>query len=113
MNDQPGWNPEVGDELIRVGKSMGANTGHMFGHPALYAGRRLAACAYEEGVGIKLPADRVRMLLAAGRATPFQPYGKAPMSQWVYLPARTGAEVDQLFDLLGESLAYVAGGQTL
>lgn len=69
MNDQPRWIPEVAAELLRVGEAMGARLGHMFGYPALYAGRRLAACAYGEDIAMKLPPDHVRSLIAAGQAT--------------------------------------------
>ncbi len=112
MRDQPRWVPEVAAELLRAGESMGARPGHMFGHPALYAGRRLAACAYGEGVGMKLPADRVETLVAAGQASLFQPYGKGPMSEWVHVRATTSAEVDGLTQLIAESLDFVADGRT-
>ncbi len=111
MNDQPRWLPAVAAGLLRLGESMGARPGHMFGHPALYAGRRLAACAYREGVGMKLPAERARTLVAAGQASPFQPYGKAPMREWVHVRARTSDEVDELIHLIAESLTFAAGGE--
>lgn len=110
MTSRPGWNQEVADALEDVGRTLGGRRGHMFGHPALYVGRHLVACAYGDGLGIKLPAHRVRALLDAGRATPFQPYGKAAMAQWAHVPARSGAEVNKLADLLAEAVAHVANG---
>ncbi len=112
MNDEPRWIPEVAAELVRVGESMGARTGHMFGYPALYAGRRLAACAYGEGIAMKLPADRVRTLVASGQAGPFQPYGKATMREWIHVRASRNEEVDELRHLVAESLAFVSDGGT-
>ncbi|NMB82774.1 MAG: TfoX/Sxy family protein, partial [Ignavibacteria bacterium] len=41
--------------LVRAGK--------MFGYPAYYAGKKLCACLYEEGVGLKLPAASAERLL--------------------------------------------------
>ncbi|MFN2556405.1 MAG: hypothetical protein ABR592_05945 [Nitriliruptorales bacterium] len=112
MNDEPRWIAEVAAELLRIGESMGARPGHMFGYPALYAGRRLAACAYGEGIAMKLPADRVQTLLATGQAGPFQPYGKAKMKEWVHVRVGTTEEVDELTGLIAESLAFVADAGT-
>ncbi len=54
---KPGWSEAVADRLPEVGEAVGAEGGHMFGHPALYAGRKLAVCAYGDGIGVKLPRD--------------------------------------------------------
>jgi hypothetical protein len=35
----------------------GVTSGKMFGYPAYYAGKKLFACVYENGVGIKVPED--------------------------------------------------------
>ncbi len=80
----------------------------MFGHAALFAGRRLAACAYGEGIGVKLPAERVAALIAGGRATPFQPYGRARMRAWAYLAARSARDVAGLRSVIAEALDHVA-----
>jgi hypothetical protein len=39
------WEPEVAAAMTEIGERLGARPGHMFGHPALYADRRLAVCA--------------------------------------------------------------------
>jgi len=57
----------------------------MFGYPAFFVGKRMFACAYGQGVGVKLPADRVRGLLKRADVLPFRPHGKAPMREWVQI----------------------------
>lgn len=98
--------PDVAARMIAIGERLGARAGRMFGHPSLYAGHRLAVCAYGSGLGIKLPADRVQQLIETGAAVSFQPYGKAPMREWVYLPTETGDDVDDLTDVIADALHY-------
>jgi hypothetical protein len=100
------WEPEVAARMTTIGGRLGARPGHMFGHPALYVGRRLAVCAYGPGLGLKLPADRVQQLIDTGAAVHFQPYGKAPMREWVHLPAATSDDVDDLTDVVADALEY-------
>lgn len=100
------WEPDVAARMTAIGERHGARAGHMFGHPALYAGRRLAVCAYGTGLGFKLPADRVQQLIDTGAAVHFQPYGKAPMREWVHLPAATSEDVDDLTDVIADALDY-------
>jgi hypothetical protein len=102
------WCSKVADRLLSLGDEAGAKRGHMFGHPALYARGKMAACAYGGGIGLKLPAERVVELLESGRGEPFQPYGKSRMREWVHLRAVSTADVEHLADLIVESLAFVA-----
>lgn len=106
MSAPSGWVEEVADELLRIGRSLDASPGHMFGHPALYTGRRLAACAYGNGLAVKLPADRVEKLLSSGRAATFEPYGKSPMAEWAHLPATSRQQVADHTELITEALAF-------
>ncbi|MEI7848675.1 MAG: hypothetical protein WCK35_22935 [Chloroflexota bacterium] len=60
--------------------------GKMFGFPAYYVGKKLCICLYEQGVGIKLPAQSVEQLLEHDQhAVPFQPLGKPKMREWVQI----------------------------
>lgn len=101
------WNAEVADRLLEMGDEAGAKRGHMFGHPALYARGKLAVCVYGDGIGLKLPAERVAELLESGRAKPFQPYGKSRMRDWVHLSVVSAAALDQVAAIIVESLAFV------
>jgi hypothetical protein len=97
---------EVVAMMTEVGDRLGARTSHMFGHPALYVGRRLVVCAYGAGLGLKLPADRVNELINTGRAVHFQPNGKPPMREWAYGPAATSDDVTELADLIAEAIDF-------
>ncbi len=103
------WEAEVAARMTEIGDRLGARTGHMFGHPALYAGRRLAVCAYGCGLGLKVPAERAGELIDSGRAMHFQPYGKSPMRNWVYVPTATSDDVDELAVLIAEAIAFPHG----
>lgn len=65
--------------------------GTMFGFPAYFVGRRMFACVYGDGVGIKLPEVRVRCMLESKQATPFSPYGKPAMREWIAIDSRLAA----------------------
>jgi hypothetical protein len=64
-------------------KDPSLHTGAMFGCPAAFVGSQLAFCVYGSGIGIKLPAERAAMLVDAGRAFAFQPYGRSAMREWI------------------------------
>ena len=66
--------------------------GRMFGHPAWFVGRRMFACVYGAGVGLKLPEPEAAALLKRAGVVRFQPYGKAPMREWVQLNRARAAD---------------------
>ncbi len=54
--------------------------------PGLLAAKKLCACLYEGGVGLKLPAASAERLLRGDpRIVPFQPFGRPPMRAWVHI----------------------------
>lgn len=79
----------------------------MFGHPAYYVGGRLFACIMGDGVGIKVPAALAAQLVAGGTAIPFQPYGKPPMREWIFLRHRAVEEYRSDETILRQSAAFV------
>jgi hypothetical protein len=46
--------------------------GKMFGYPAYYIGKKLFACLYEEGVGIKVPENFANSLIGKDGIISFQ-----------------------------------------
>ena len=52
------------DEFVDAHR--GVRRGHMFGSPALFAGRRLFAYLVDEGIVVKLPGDLARRELQRG-----------------------------------------------
>lgn len=107
------WNEEVATALAEAAVELAdARVGKMFGYPALYAGGRLFACAYGDGVGLKLPGEVVAALLEEEGFEHFQPYGKARMRQWVYLHATDGETVRTRWGLLQQSARFAARGSS-
>ena len=97
---------EILDELL-LGQPH-IRPGKMFGFPAYYVGRRLAICLYEEGVGIKLPEQRVNHLLEVDENTlPFQPMGKSRMREWLQINLIKSEDYRHHDSLFGESIQYL------
>lgn len=63
----------------------GVAGGKMFGYPAYYVNRKLFACVYGDGVGVKVPEELAKTLLAEKYIVPFQPMGKLRMREWVQI----------------------------
>jgi len=85
----------------------------MFGYPAYYAGKKLAVCLYEQGVGIKLPANSVEKLLQTNpNAIPFQPLGKPKMREWVQINLDRSEDYRQYTAVFEESIRFVSAGQS-
>jgi hypothetical protein len=59
--------------------------GTMFGYPAYYARKKLFACIYENGVGIKVPEGLAEELIKTEGIINFQPMGRAKMRQWIQI----------------------------
>jgi len=109
MGRETRWNEEVAEALVEVAKDLpGTRLGKMFGYPALYAGGKLCACAYGDGVGLKLPGEVVAALSEEESFEPFQPYGKR-MREWVFLRATAGEAVRARSHLLRQAARFVAG----
>lgn len=70
------------EELI--GGREGVRPGKMFGYPAFFAGRKLAVCVLEDGIGLRVAPD------FADGLRPFERNGRA-MSGWSLLMPQ-GAE---------------------
>ncbi|WP_259294994.1 hypothetical protein [Paraburkholderia sp. DHOC27] len=77
--------------------------GAMFGCPAAFVGTHMAFCVYGSGLGIKLPAERAAALVAMGRAFAFQPYGRAPMREWVEIRITR----DRIAEIVGVLIASI------
>jgi hypothetical protein len=57
--------------------------GAMFGRPAIFVGRKMAACVFGNEVALKIPAELADTIIASRRATRFTAYGKPKMCEWV------------------------------
>lgn len=79
--------------------------GTMFGAPSVYVGRKLAACTLGGAFGLRVPEPVASAALAAGRATRFQPHGKARMREWIEVAGNRDA-LERSLDLLEAALGY-------
>ena len=90
----------LGDPRVRPGK--------MFGYPAYYAGEKLAICHYEDGVGVKLPAEVAARLLAADpNVVPFQPLGRPAMREWIQINLKDSGDFEHYLSVFEESIRFV------
>lgn len=90
------------DEALREGS--------MFGCPAAFVGHHMAFCVYGSGIGVKIPAERASALVSSGKAIAFQPYGRAPMREWVELRISRD-RVAEIAPVLAEAIRYARAGQ--
>lgn len=99
---------ELVDEVARmVGGLPGVRQGKMYGCPAFYAGKKLFACVYGDGLAVKVPAEQVESLLGAEGYARFEPMGRK-MREWVIITLSDLDSYRGLEGLLTESARYVA-----
>ena len=84
----------------------------MFGFPAFYTAGKLFACVYGDGVGLKLPQDTVRQLEGKPGVTPFQPYGKSKMREWIHLRHDRPSHFSRDANLFEASIKFVGRSAT-
>jgi TfoX/Sxy family transcriptional regulator of competence genes len=78
--------------------------GKMFGCPALYVGRKMALCVYEDSIGMRVPEAVALEAKAASRAGAFTPYGKKPMREWIAVD--TPDDLSEFHDLFDAALQF-------
>jgi hypothetical protein len=82
--------------------------GKMFGFPAYYVGKKLCMCLYEDGVGLKVPAETAaRLLQNDPNAVPFMPLGRPKMREWVQINLARSEDYRHYLPVFEESISYV------
>jgi hypothetical protein len=89
----------------------GVRRGQMFGLPAIYVGRRLCACLFEEGLLVRLPSEIARREIAAG-ARPHSRRGR-PGGAWIRYEPRTLSSARRLAPLMEVAVRHLARRQTM
>lgn len=84
----------------------GVETSRMFGSEGLKVSGKVFAMQVKGQLVVKLTADRAAQLVAAERATTFDPGHGRPMKQWIAVPATT--ELD--WRVLAEEAMALVGG---
>lgn len=94
------------DDLVERTRGGEVTPGTMFGSQGLRTGRKFFAIWWQEHLVVKLPADRLQELVAAGQAEVFEPMPGRPMNGWGLL--QDSAEWDPL---VTEARTYVESQQ--
>jgi hypothetical protein len=89
-------------------KIPGVVPGKMFGYPAYYMGKKLFACLYEEGVGIKVPEALASELNGKEGILHFQPMGRAKMREWIQINRKDSKEYLKDQDIFDSSIEFVS-----
>jgi hypothetical protein len=98
---------DLGEALAEfVAVRPGLRLGRMFGLPAGYAGRRLFACAIEDGLICRLPPDAARRWLRLG-ARPYSTRAAA-RGGWVMFKPRSRAAAARLAPALERAARHAA-----
>ena len=83
-------------------------SGKMFGYPAYYVRKRLFACVYEDGIGIKVPEDLANELIGTQGIINFQPLGRAKMKEWIQINRENPSDYSKDKEILKASIEYVS-----
>jgi hypothetical protein len=103
------FNPKHKEVLDSVLLQMpGVVAGTMFGYPAYYINKKLFACLYEEGVGIKVPEKVADSLVGQKGIIRFLPKGRKPMKEWIQINHERSEDYRMEEEILKISVEYVA-----
>jgi hypothetical protein len=92
--------------------SLKLNGAGEFGTSAYYVGKKLCACLYEQGVGVKLPEQSAAKLLEVDQnVVPFQPLGKRKMREWIQINLSSSEDYRQYKSVFDESIRHVLAQQ--
>ena len=76
---------DVWEDLVERTADGDVTPGSMFGCRGLRTGRKFFAIWWHDRLVVKLPADRLQELVAAGQAEPFEPMEGRRMNGWAVL----------------------------
>lgn len=81
--------------------------GEMFGCPAYYINRKLFACVYGDGVGVKLQEELAKDLPSKDHIVPFQPMGRVRMKEWIYISRSNSSDYGKGREIFRAAAKYV------
>jgi hypothetical protein len=103
------YNPnhkEVLDSILL--QIPGVDAGTMFGYPAYYIEKKMFACIYGEGVGIKVPEHVADSMVGREGIIRFQPMGRKPMKEWIQVNRAHSEDYRKDLEILKISIGYVS-----
>jgi len=86
----------------------GVISGKIFGYPAYYVRKKLFACVYEDGIGIKVPEDLAKELIGTQGIINFQPMGRAKMREWIQINRQHPNDYLKDKEIFKASIDYVS-----
>lgn len=89
-------------------KIPGVVAGKMFGFPAYFINKKLFACIYENGIGVKIPANMASELIGKDGIIHFQPLGKSKMKEWIQISRDNPDEYIRDMEIFLESVKFVS-----
>jgi hypothetical protein len=105
----PVYNPKHKEVLDSILPQLpGVVAGTMFGYPAYYVNKKLFACLFDEGVGIKVPAKVAESLVGKKGIIRFQPKGRRPMKEWIQINHERSEDYRMDQEILKISIDYVS-----
>jgi hypothetical protein len=109
MASKTNYNPEikkvVDSILLKIPFVV---PGKMFGYPAYYINRKLFACIYSQGVGIKVPEAMVKKLVNKPGMIYFQPLGRPKMKEWIQINRENPSDYLRDVDIFKISMSFVS-----
>ena len=82
--------------------------GRMFGYPAYYINKRLFACIYKNGVGLKVPETVANELIGRKGILHFQPLGRPRMKEWIQINRENPGDYMKDVEIFKTSVSFVA-----
>lgn len=82
--------------------------GKMYGYPAYYMNRKLVACIYDKGVGVKVPEGVANELIGKKGIVHFQPMGRAKMREWIQINRENPKDLLKDIEIFETSIDFVA-----
>jgi hypothetical protein len=80
---------------------------NMFGFPSFRASGRIFACVYESGISLKMPVDAADKIVNAPGISPFIPFGRARMRQWIHIERKKVPDFKKDISIIEASIHYV------
>jgi len=80
----------------------------MSGFPAYYINRKLFACSYEEGAGIKVVEKVTESLAGRKGIVRFQPEGRKPMKEWIQINRERSEDYHRDQEILNIPIDFVS-----
>lgn len=103
-----GYREEVLKTLVELLKDFeDVSRGNMFGFPSFRASGQTFSCVYQRGISLKLPEAAAEATLQAPGISPFVPFGRARMRQWIYIERENARALREDFPLIQASILYV------